>query len=460
MLKRSPRLLCLGKASPLALVMASALSLPNIRLFIAFRILFNARFYYPVFTVLFLDMGLTLEQFFLLNAVWAVSIVTLEVPSGAFADTFGRRNLVVLASICMILELALIAFVPLGPWVFWALMGNRIISGAAEAFASGADEALAFDTLKKEGSEADWPKVLDILMRAQSAAFFVAMLSGAAVYDAELLNVAAALFGFENQPFAAETTLRFPIYLTLATACLLLFVSLKMREVTIDEGDQSVKSPGEAFRLVGKTGMWILKSPIVLVLIAAALTFDSTARVIITLSSEYYRLIGLPEALLGVMGASMGLIGMIIPVYARKLVERKSAIFNFSLVALILGFALIGMAFQWRYWGVIPALGIGATLMLLGFFVSHYLNQSVTDSKRRATVLSFRSLATNLAYGAVGLLYMGFTAALRDTPADEKADIGQTPNVFGSILEWTPLYYVATLLALAVFVKWVTRKKG
>lgn len=70
----------------------SALKQPNIRRFIAFRILFNARFYYPVFTILFLDFGLTLEQFAILNAAWAASIVLLEVPSGALADTIGRRH--------------------------------------------------------------------------------------------------------------------------------------------------------------------------------------------------------------------------------------------------------------------------------------------------------------------------------------------------------------------------------
>ena len=31
---------------------------------------------------------------------------------------------------------------------------NRILSGAAEAFASGADEALAFDSLKAAGKDA------------------------------------------------------------------------------------------------------------------------------------------------------------------------------------------------------------------------------------------------------------------------------------------------------------------
>jgi len=57
-----------------------AFQIRNIRRFIAFRVLFNARFYYPVFTILFLDFGLTLDQFAILNAVWAATIVLVEVP--------------------------------------------------------------------------------------------------------------------------------------------------------------------------------------------------------------------------------------------------------------------------------------------------------------------------------------------------------------------------------------------
>ena len=47
---------------------SSPFAIRNVRRFIAFRVCFNARFYYPVFAVLFLDFGLTLEQFPLLNA--------------------------------------------------------------------------------------------------------------------------------------------------------------------------------------------------------------------------------------------------------------------------------------------------------------------------------------------------------------------------------------------------------
>ena len=52
----------------------SPFDLKNIRYFIAFKVFFNSRYYYPVFTILFLDFGLTLEQFALLNVAWAVGI--------------------------------------------------------------------------------------------------------------------------------------------------------------------------------------------------------------------------------------------------------------------------------------------------------------------------------------------------------------------------------------------------
>ena len=41
----------------------------NLPLFIAFRLLFNARYYYPVFAVIQLDYGLTLPQFAILNTI-------------------------------------------------------------------------------------------------------------------------------------------------------------------------------------------------------------------------------------------------------------------------------------------------------------------------------------------------------------------------------------------------------
>ena len=179
----------------------SPFAIRNVRLFIAFRIFFNARFYYPIFTILFLDFGLTLEQFALLNAAWAAAIVLLEVPSGALADTFGRRNLLIVTGVLMVIEIALLCFVPLGNagLLFAVFLVNRILSGAAEAAASGADEAIAYDTLKREGNALDWPQVLEKQMRMQSMAYIVAMSVGAAVYDPVLMQRVLNALGLNIQ---------------------------------------------------------------------------------------------------------------------------------------------------------------------------------------------------------------------------------------------------------------------
>ena len=77
----------------------------NLRLFICFRMLFNARFYYPIYALLFLEHGLSWEEFGILNGIWAITIIVLEVPSGALADTLGRKKLLVLAAVCMMVEM-------------------------------------------------------------------------------------------------------------------------------------------------------------------------------------------------------------------------------------------------------------------------------------------------------------------------------------------------------------------
>ncbi|WP_309381604.1 MFS transporter [Cerasicoccus frondis] len=433
------------------------LTIPNIRWFIAFRVFFNARFYYPVFTVLFLDIGLSLEEFFLLNAVWAASIVLLEVPSGAFADTFGRRNLVRLAGVCMVVELAIIAFVPMGShWLLLLAFGvNRFISGAAEAFASGADEALAYDSLKALKREKEWPSVLDLLMRLQSLGFLFGMLLGAAAYDHEFVNAALQLIHLPGE-LTRETTLRFPLYLTLGTSFITLLAAWRLTEPPVDtHADETPANARAAFALVGQTGKWILATNIVLVLIVASVCFDSLVRVGLTINSEYYRLIGLPEAALGVMGALGGLMGLFIPMLARKLVERKSALANFSLLAAIILVSLIGQALLIRYWGVIPALGIGGSMFLLNFFMSHYLNEAVTDSRRRATVLSFRSLANNIAYGLAGVVFFALTSGFDDPSDAATTTEGEVLHggdaAFAQLLQTMPILFLGLMAFLCYY---------
>ena len=441
----------------------SALAIRNVRLFIAFRVFFNARFYYPVFTILFLDFGLTLEQFALLNAAWAASIVLLEVPSGALADTIGRRNLLVVTGILMVIEIALLCFVPLGnpDFLFGIFLVNRVLSGAAEAAASGADEAIAYDTLKKEGDVRDWPRVLEKQMRIQSIAYVGAMSLGAAVYDPALMQRLVNALGLNIQ-LTQDITLRFPLYLTFIMAIMTLLTTLKLHEEKpslkpeCDPSENCGKSIIQAFKLTLQAGGWILKTPFALVIILAGLMFDNCIRMVGTLNSQYYRLINLPEASFGLISSAMAVLGLIIPRLARKMAQRYTPVNNLAVMTAICLLGLIGMTFFWPIIGLLPLIILVAVIYLENFFQSHYLNR-ITDSHQRATVLSFKGLSFNLAYGLIGVLYSLLLASLRQDVSSGRPHISevQLENlVFIESIGWFPGYFLLTMGAVLVFARW------
>ena len=451
--------------------MVSPFSIRNVRLFIWFRVFFNARFYYPVFTILFLDFGLTLEQFALLNVAWAVTIVLLEVPSGALADTLGRRNLLVFTGILMVMEMALLCFVPRGNAniLFGVFLLNRILSGAAEAAASGADEALAYDSLQKEGCETKWGQVLEKQMRMQAAAFLMAMSLGAAVYDPALMQRIIDWLGFEFT-VSRELTLRLPVFLTLGMAVLTLLTALLMREVRPAPSGRPInivigsgKRVLQAFKLTLEAGNWILKTHFALVIILIGVVFDSCLRMAATLTSQYYRLIHLPEASFGLIGSAVAIMGLFVPRLALILVEKQTPLFNLIVMTMPALIGLAGMAlFLPTLVGVIPIALISSTMYLLRFFQSHYLNR-ITTSEQRATVLSFKGLSMNLAYGIVGVLYSLLVGRLRSAIAPTVT--GATPKkleeaAFTAAMGWFPWAFAVALAVVMVYVVWTFRQNG
>ncbi len=400
----------------------------NLPLFVAFRVLFHARFYYPVIGVLFLDLGLTLEQYALLNVVWAVVIIVLEIPSGALADVVGRKRVVVLAATLMVAEMAVLAFAPRGEWMFWLLVLNRILSGAAEACASGADEALAYDSLPDGDRKTTWPRVLESLMRWKSGGFFVAMVSGAVLFDQGLMS---SLLGWTGWTPSAGETVRWPVYATLGTSVLCLFVALNFREPPAHSpgGRHAV---GRAWQNVIEGAVHVFTSRRVLFLMVAALLIDSFVRIFLTFASNYYRLIELPPFVNGLLGSGLALLGFAVAPVAKRMVERRGVVANYFAVAGLVLLGLTGTAMAWPYWGAWVVVPLGVAMSALQFFTSNYLNQW-TESHVRATVLSFRGVAFNLGYAVAGILFAQLTSHLRGTHsgAGENA-------IFAMALPWLP----------------------
>ncbi len=435
-------------------VSQSPFSITNIRLFIAFRIFFNARFYYPVFTILFLDYGLTIEQFALLNTVWAITIVLAEVPSGALADVFGRKYLIVTTSFLMVVEMLVIAFVPLGNSniIFWGFLINRVLSGLAEAMASGADEAIAYDSLIKEGSAEDWPKVLSLQMRLRSIASIITATTGALIYDPDIINRILIWFG-SSHSVTQQISMRYPIYLTLLLAIFACITSLMMNEPDNKDKPDEKYNIREAFNMTWQAGKWITRTPFALAIILLGMCFDHVLRMISTMTSQYYRLIDLPEASFGFIGSAVALIGLIIPKIAEYMVIRFTPAQNMFWVALITLTGFFGLTGFFPYLGILPMALVFIAMMLVSFFTSHYLNK-VTESYQRATVLSFKGLAFNLAYGLIGIFFallIQYQKGRGQNIHPDWTQEGIADFAFISAIDWFPWYAIITLSIVIIY---------
>ena len=420
---------------------ANSIAECNRKRFIAFRVFFNARFYYPVLAVLFLDLGLSAAEYSLLNFVWALVIVCAEVPSGAFADRIGRRPLVIAAAACMVLEMLVLLAAPVGGGLPLLLMCvvNRVLSGTAEALASGADESLAYDSLALEARSAEWPQVLADVMRWQAIGMLIALPIGAAVYDPQLVNQALAWVG-SSVRVEQSLTLRLPIALNLLSAIVVLWLALTMREPAGAAPRTARRAAGAWHDIVAAAG-WIVRTPLALFAIVGGVLIDSVIRLLLTFNSVYFRLIDLPAASFGVIGALLAAIGLLVAPLVRKLEQRASAPINYAVIAALALLGLTGVALKIPWWGVLFSLPLAAAMAALGFFMSNTLNALVAADKR-ATVLSFKGLVFNLGYGFSSLFFGLALRSLRDD--------GGTDQAFADALAVLPLWLAFTLALLAL----------
>ncbi|MBK1853946.1 MFS transporter [Verrucomicrobiaceae bacterium 5K15] len=394
----------------------------NLRLFVWFRAFFNARFYYPVFAVFFTDLGLTMAQFLWLNAIWALTIVIFEVPSGVLADLVGRRKLVIFSALSMAVEMLLLIVAPQhGGWGLFAICAvNRVLSGLAEAAASGADEALAYDSLKLLTDDAGkiehrWDDTLVAVMRWRSLGGVLAMLVGGFVFDHEGM---IAIFG----DFPRTISLKLPVILCFVSACVCVLLAFRLTDLGI-----SKKQAGQRTSVVDVgRGMlaaagWVLKTKWIAALIVAAVLIDAITRTFVTLQSEYFRWIELPEYSFGIIGAGMSLAGVVVPFYVKPLVRKFAPRVNMLIAGGIGVAGLAGVSWLQNGGGIAATFVIMLTLIHVGFLMSRYINRD-TPSEQRASILSVNNLTLNIGYGlfsgvfALRLNHVDFGEAIKMLP--------------------------------------------
>ena len=117
--------------------------------FCLYGFLKNQRYFEPFLMLAFLEQGLTFFSIGVLVAVRSLTINVLEIPSGAIADTWGRRGTMIASFVAYVLSFLTFAF---APSVFWFAIA-MVLYGVGDSFRTGTHKAMIFEWLRLQGRE-------------------------------------------------------------------------------------------------------------------------------------------------------------------------------------------------------------------------------------------------------------------------------------------------------------------
>jgi len=126
----------------------------NILFYYLTEFLNNLLFFIPIY-VAFQNHYLTLTQMGLLASVRYILMFLMELPTGVFADLWGRRISCAIGAIFDALGLFLIVLMPSSLWI----VVGTLIRAVGESAMSGANTALIYDTLKENNREEEYTTI-------------------------------------------------------------------------------------------------------------------------------------------------------------------------------------------------------------------------------------------------------------------------------------------------------------
>ena len=341
----------------------------------------------PVMVLFFEENGLSLRDIFVLQALFSLVLIILEVPTGYFADRFSRKASLVLGGVVSTLGWALYA----STYSFWGFLGAEILLGIGMSFVSGADSAMLYDTLVSLDQEGEYQQM-------EGRNLSVGLFSE---------GVSSIIGGF-----LAVASLRLPLYLdVLSTLCIvplaLSLVEPSRRKATSGEGG--------SFRHMREAVMYALHGQReVKWLIGYSAVVSVSTLTMVWFIQPYLKTMQVSIRDFGFLWAGLLCVAAFSSWYAHQ-TERSFGRRAFLVCLVILpaiGYGMIS-AF-WLQWSMMFLCCFFVTRGMLGPVLSNCVNVLVS-SDIRATVLSVKNLIGRVVFAIVGPIagWIGDVVSLR-----------------------------------------------
>jgi MFS family permease len=326
--------------------------------------------------VIFERQYLTLSQLTFVEAFIIGITLVMQLPTGAFADMFGKKTAMVIGG--LLYSAALLFYSFSNSFGMFLIYG--VIFGMAEAFIDGTREALLYDTLKQDHLETQFPKVSSKLSMIFQVSLSAATLVGGwlGTYSYEYaIRATSAVF------FLSAIGCFFFVEPTIKTEKFTMKNYLNKTKLGIKE---LFKNP------------YIKKISIYYIMIGS-LTWVS----VITFGMVLLTELKYTPLQIGIAVATSRIVNSVVLfrlLHAGKFFTRKR---TFILLPVILILSYTPVLFMSKWLAIIPVM---AAMFVSGArwnILSHYTNAEF-DSKNRATAISALCMVIGLVYvGVVGI---------------------------------------------------------
>ena len=332
-----------------------------------YMLFYGLLFYTPILVLFFQDNGLSFMQIMILESLSALLFVLCEVPSGFYADVYGRKNALLLTAIFS--TIAMLSFALgteflhfLFAGVFWALAG---------VFVSGADSALLYDTLLDIEQEESFKKQW-----------------GTIVFNYSISVAVASFIG----GFLADFDYRYTFFAIIPFMVLLIPIALSIKEPKRHKNAVSY-SVSDLFSVVRSTLSnnklrWLLFYTAVLIcFFKASYLF----------SQPYFELSGVPIIYFGIIFAGLRITSAFSAKFAHKIEELIGGQLSLLLLSVVIGGCFLLMGTFVSLMSVLLVFLIEAIVGMSSVITTDAIHKSST-SEIRATIQSLRSLLGRLLF--------------------------------------------------------------
>ncbi|WP_377888917.1 MFS transporter [Alkalihalobacillus sp. R86527] len=329
-------------------------------------------FLQPVLTLFYLKNGLTEANILMILMCWSGAVLIGEIPAGVFADRFGPKISFLVGSTIKLISIVVLLL----SHDLLLFMLFSFLNGLSVTFFSGADEALIYESLKKDNKQSKMDEAMGKIQSAGFISMILAVLIGSFV--AKDLN---------QQQFQLLILCSLGVYFI--EFLLLFFIHEPDVEIRVSEA--SVNKVVEGITVIKKAPQLLL------MFLNLTLVFIPTVAVFQKFDQPLMTDAGLPVYLIGPIYAAGALLAFL---SSRSIGFLTKKISRVSLMVasgfLSAGGLLLAALFQDTLWLILGVILFLRWIGAIRYPIYSQLSNDVIPSHVRATTISLLSILDSI----------------------------------------------------------------